>query len=174
VRQLAQESKKAAGEISKLSENSMAVAETAGSLLESIVPDIRKTAELVQEISVAAQEQNTGASQINVAIQQLDQTVQQGASASEEVAATAENLSDQTERMSGAIAYFNVPEKVQGQSAKALQSAAPIRSAKPSVEQGQVRAKSNLPPEQSAPSSQGIELDMTVDEADFDEAYKAY
>ena len=113
VRQLAQESKTAAGEISKLSETSMEVAEKAGSLLDSIVPDINKTAELVKEISVAAQEQDIGANQINQAIQQLDEVVQQGAAVSEEVASTAQELTVQAETSQSAIGFFTLTADTQ-------------------------------------------------------------
>ena len=62
-------------------------------MLTKLVPNIQKTAELVQEISAASKEQDSGAGQINKAIQQLDQVVQQNASVSEELAAQAEELS---------------------------------------------------------------------------------
>ncbi|WP_157443024.1 CHASE3 domain-containing protein [Colwellia piezophila] len=113
VRQLAQESKTAAGEISQLSETSMKVAEKAGSLLDSIVPDINKTAELVKEISVSAQEQDIGANQINQAIQQLDQVVQQGAAVSEEIASTAQDLTIQAETSQSAIGFFTLSTSMQ-------------------------------------------------------------
>ena len=80
VRKLAERSQIAAGEISKLSVSSVEVAEKAASLLNVIVPNIQKTAELVQEISAASKEQDSGAEQINKAIQQLDQVIQQNAS----------------------------------------------------------------------------------------------
>ena len=108
VRQLALESKTAAGEISQLSETTTAVAEKAGTLLDSIVPVIKETADLVKEISVASREQDTGVEQINTAIQQLDQVVQQGASASEEVAATAAELAAHSDRMQESMTYFIV------------------------------------------------------------------
>jgi methyl-accepting chemotaxis protein len=108
VRKLAERSQTAAGEISELSASSVAVAENAGELLEKMVPDIRKTAELVQEITAASKEQDTGADQINKAIQQLDQVIQQNASASEEMASTAEELSSQAEQLQKTIAFFNI------------------------------------------------------------------
>jgi methyl-accepting chemotaxis protein len=110
VRKLAERSQKAAAEISRLSGSSVAVAEKAGELLARIVPDIRKTAELVQEISAACREQDAGAGQINKAIQQLDQVVQQNASSSEELSATAEELSSQAESLEEAVGFFKVGE----------------------------------------------------------------
>ncbi len=106
VRKLAERSQKAAGEISQLSASSVNIAEEAGQMLTKLVPDIQKTAELVQEITAASNEQNTGAEQINKAIQQLDQVIQQNASASEEMASTSEELSSQAEQLQNAISFF--------------------------------------------------------------------
>gem|GEM_PF-751511 len=119
VRKLAERSQVAAGEISKLSVSSVDVAEKAGSLLGVIVPNIQKTAELVQEISAASKEQDAGAEQINKAIQQLDLVIQQNASASEEMASTAEELSGQSEQLQEMIAFFKVAEMRGGKQGKA-------------------------------------------------------
>lgn len=106
VRKLAERSQKAAGEIGELSTTSVDIAEKAGNMLLKLVPDIDKTAELVQEISAASREQNNGVDQINRAILQLDQVVQQNASASEEVASTSEELSGQAEQLEATISFF--------------------------------------------------------------------
>ena len=111
VRRLAERSADAAGEISKLSVSSVAVAEKAGKLLNQIVPDIQKTAQLVQEITAASNEQNTGAEQINSAIQQLNQVVQQNASAAEEMSSTSEELSSQAMQLQAAIAFFKIDKE---------------------------------------------------------------
>jgi len=108
VRKLAERSQTAAAEISKLSASSVEVATKAGEMLTKIVPDIQKTAELVQEINAASNEQNTGAEQINKAIQQLDQVIQQNASASEEMASTSEELASQAEQLQSSIAFFKI------------------------------------------------------------------
>ena len=99
VRKLAERSQNAAGEISELSASSVDIAEKAGDMLLKLVPDIKKTAELVQDISAASREQNNGVNQINNAIIQLDSVVQQNASASEEMASSAEELSGQAEQL---------------------------------------------------------------------------
>ncbi len=108
VRKLAERSQAAAAEISELSTTSVEVAESAGAMLEKLVPDIQKTADLVQEISAASNEQNIGAAQINEAIQQLDQVIQQNASSSEEVSTTAEELSAQAEQLKQSISFFKL------------------------------------------------------------------
>lgn len=108
VRKLAERSQTAAGEISNLSTSSVEIAENAGEMLGKIVPDIRKTAELVQEINAASSEQNSGAEQINQALLQLDQVIQQNASASEEMSATAEELAAQAEQLRDSISFFKI------------------------------------------------------------------
>ncbi|GFO69502.1 chemotaxis protein [Geomonas limicola] len=108
VRKLAERSHKAAVEISELSATSVDVAEKAGEMLVRLVPDILKTAELVQEISAASREQGIGAEQINKAIRQLDQIIQQNASASEETASTAEELSSQAEVLQSSVSFFKM------------------------------------------------------------------
>jgi len=108
VRKLAERSQTAAAEISQLSSTSVQIAEKAGDMLNKLVPDIQKTAELVKEISAASNEQNSGAEQINKAIQQLDQVIQQNAGASEEMASTSEELSSQAEQLQHAISFFRV------------------------------------------------------------------
>lgn len=106
VRKLAERSQEAAREISELSSRSVEVAGNAGEMLRMIVPDIQKTAELVQEINAASEEQNAGALQINQAIQQLDQVIQQNAGGSEELASSSEELASQAELLMDSIAYF--------------------------------------------------------------------
>jgi methyl-accepting chemotaxis protein len=108
VRKLAERSQTAAGEISHLSGSSVDVAERAGAMLAKLVPDIQKTAELVQEISASSKEQAGGADQINGAIQQLNQVVQQNAGAAEEMASTAEELSSQADQLQTTISFFKV------------------------------------------------------------------
>jgi methyl-accepting chemotaxis protein len=108
VRKLAERSQEAAGEISQLSATSVEVAEKAGEMLTRLVPDIQKTAELVQEITAASKEQTTGADQINSAIQQLNQVIQQNAGAAEEMSSTAEELSSQATQLQSTVSFFKI------------------------------------------------------------------
>ncbi len=108
VRKLAERSQTAAGEISQLSGSSVEVAERAGTMLAKLVPDIQKTAELVQEISAASKEQTSGADQINAAIQQLNQVIQQNAGAAEEMASTAEELASQAQQLQATVSFFKM------------------------------------------------------------------
>ena len=112
VRKLAERSQKAAGEINQLSANTLTVSEKSGEMLGKLVPDIQRTAELVQEISAASKEQDTGAEQINKALQQLEQVIQQNASASEEMASTTEELTGQSEQLVSALAFFKTGDQI--------------------------------------------------------------
>ena len=123
VRKLAERSQHAAGEISTLSASSVEVAERAGGMLTKLVPNIQKTAELVQEISASSREQTQGAEQINSAIQQLDQVIQQNAGASEELSASAEELSGHASDLEQAIGFFNVGDHAKQRVAAQRQSA---------------------------------------------------
>ena len=108
VRKLAERSQTAAQEIGALSGQTVTVAQQAGEMLTRLVPDIKKTAELVEEISAACREQDVGASQVTQAIQQLDKVIQQNASASEEMSATSEELASQAEQLQESIAFFRI------------------------------------------------------------------
>jgi methyl-accepting chemotaxis protein len=108
VRKLAERSQAAAAEISTLSGTTVKAAQSAGEMLGKLVPDIQRTAELVEEISAGSREQNAGAAQINTAIQQLDKVTQQNTSAAEEMSATSEELASQAEQLQAAISYFRI------------------------------------------------------------------
>ena len=114
VRKLAERSQKAAGEINQLSANTLKVSEKSGEMLDKLVPDIQRTAELVQEISAASKEQDTGAEQINKALQQLEQVIQQNASASEEMASTTEELTGQSDQLVSALSFFHTGDEEGG------------------------------------------------------------
>ncbi|KKB84169.1 hypothetical protein VW29_11795 [Devosia limi DSM 17137] len=124
VRKLAERSQAAAAEISTLSVHTVGAARSAGDMLQRLVPDIQRTAELVEEISAGSREQNAGAAQINTAIQQLDKVTQQNTSASEEMSATAEELASQAEQLQAAISYFRTDERLSA-------AATPVAARKP-------------------------------------------
>ncbi|WP_304081469.1 methyl-accepting chemotaxis protein [Maridesulfovibrio ferrireducens] len=110
VRKLAERSGQAAAEINALSASSVAVAESAGNMLSKMVPDIQRTAELVQEIAAASREQDSGAEQVNRAINQLDQVIQQIASAAEEMSATSEELAGQSSHLHQTMSFFKIDD----------------------------------------------------------------
>ena len=108
VRKLAERSQLAAAEISHLSGTSVEIAERAGAMLSKLVPDIQKTAELVQEISTASKEQSGGSDVINGSIQHLNRVAQQNAGAAEEMASTAEELSARADQLQNTVSYFKI------------------------------------------------------------------
>lgn len=115
VGKLAERSQIAASEINDLASGSVKIAEEAGTTIMEMIPDIKHTAELIQEISASSNEQNEGAEQINQAIMQLDKVIQQNAAVSEESSSMAEELSSQAIVLKDAISFFkmeNVSSKV--------------------------------------------------------------
>ena len=111
VRKLAERSKASADEIDLLSKNGVDVSEKAGKQLAEIVPEIEKTAKLVQEISAASNEQNSGAEQVNSALQQLNQVTQENASAAEEMSTSSEELSGQADQLKEMVSFFKIGDK---------------------------------------------------------------
>ncbi|QKG79814.1 methyl-accepting chemotaxis protein [Tenuifilum thalassicum] len=111
VRKLAERSRLAAEEIDIITHEGVKIADEAGKLLADIVPDIEKTARLVQEIAAASMEQNAGADQVNSAIQELNQVTQQNAAVSEEMASSAEELNSQAQQLIEIISFFDFGEK---------------------------------------------------------------
>jgi methyl-accepting chemotaxis protein len=113
VRKLAERSKVAANEIVDLAKNSLKQAENTGKKMEEILPEVIKTAQLVQEITSASQEQNNGANQVNNAMQQLNGVTQQNAAASEELASNSEEMSSQAEQLQEVISFFRIDNRKQ-------------------------------------------------------------
>ena len=175
VRKLAERSQVAAGEISKLSVSSVDVAEKAADLLEVIVPNIQKTAELVQEISAASKEQDAGAEQINKAIQQLDLVIQQNASASEEMASTAEELSSQSEQLQEMIAFFKVAGH--GKMRPGKEARGPVKGKVPApvvLLHDKEAAHHADPIRAEARRSKGVALDLAAESDSLDEEFERF
>ena len=179
VRKLAERSQQAAAEISKLSTESVAVSEKAGELLARIVPDIKKTADLVEEISAASNEQNIGADQINSALQQLDQVIQQNAATSEELASTSEELSGQAMQLQESITFFKVDNlpKAGGSFGQKLKIKGKSSSSTGNISENSGRQERTMPPKASKHSrvpgkvngkyESGVDLNLDVMDDDF-------
>jgi len=173
VRKLAERSGNAAGEISDLSSSTVVVSEKAGEMLTRLVPDIQRTAELVQEIAAATGEQNAGADQINKAIQQLDQVIQQNASASEEMASTSEELSSQAQQLQQTMSFFRVDEgahqTLRPRKPKAL-PAGPSAAHAPAPRPARSTMKPSAKPAARKTASGGVDLDLSadVDDGEFE------
>lgn len=158
VRKLAERSGTAAAGISERSSSSVAVAEEAGELLTKMVPEIQKTAELIQDISAATAEQNEGVKQVTSALRDSDTVVQQTASIAEEVAATASSLSNQAQTMLENVSYF----RTDGSAVCSDPSIKPSRPAKPTPRSSRPTL-AQPGPSRSKPNT-GAELDMGDDD----------
>ncbi|BDV42459.1 hypothetical protein GURASL_13820 [Geotalea uraniireducens] len=179
VRKLAERSQKAAGEISELSSTSVEVAEKAGGMLARMVPDIQRTAELVQEISAASREQDAGAEQINRAIQQLDQVIQQNASASEEMASTSEELASQAEQLQSIISFFKTGEESSQGARRDAAAGKNGANAKKRLGYGPAGAASRPRPgaaggTRQAGAARGVMLDMGAASDGMDDEFEKY
>ena len=164
VRKLAERSQGAAAEISSVSSETVKAAAEAGDMLGRLVPDIRRTAELVSEISAACREQDIGAAQINEAIQQLDQVTQQNAGASEQISATSEELAAQAEELQASIAYFRVEQPPRARTPTPARRPASKQAAKTAA-----RPKPNSIADQQARVS-GFALDLATGGPDAEDS----
>ncbi|MBL8966756.1 MAG: methyl-accepting chemotaxis protein [Spirochaetaceae bacterium] len=181
VRKLAERSQKAAGEINELSKTSVSVAGEAGKRLDELVPDIKKAADLIQEIAAASGEQAGGADQIAKGVTQMDTVVQQNASASEELASTAEELAAQAERLAQTIGFFKLAKAADsaaarsGPAAAAEGSAAQAGRKAPAAPTARLAVSSAAKKSEAAPAaSRAIALPKqgtpgAADDADFEE-----
>ncbi|PUB16440.1 methyl-accepting chemotaxis protein [Yoonia sediminilitoris] len=167
VRKLAERSQQAAAEIGALSSSTVDVSERAGEKLNSLLPSIQRTSDLVQEISAATREQNVGAEQINQAIRELDSVIQQNAASSTEAASVSQALAAQSDQLRGLIAYFDLGSG-SPQVSKAVAST-PKAIAKP---RGKPAPQKKAPPTPEA-DSEGFALDMGPEELSDDEFNRA-
>lgn len=156
VRKLAERSQVAAAEIDKLSKFGVSISEEAGVKLAAIVPEIQKTARLVQEIAAASVEQNSGADQVNSAIQQLNQITQQNAAASEEMATSSEELASQADQLLEMVSYFKLDERSARSGAR--KNTTSTLSKPPARSIGNIN-KASKPAMKSAPTN-GLHLNM--------------
>jgi len=164
VRKLAERSGSAAAEIGELSATTLRQADAAGNMLTKMVPDIRQTAELVQEISVASLEQDSGAQEINKAVQELDKVIQQNASASEELASTAEEFSANATQLQNSMEYFNIGSQYAVSAPQHV-----VRKTPPAaITQAPAATRPAAPPVGSASADSGLDMDMGGDDDDFE------
>jgi len=111
VRKLAETSQKAAVEINDLSSESLKLTMEGGQLMERLIPDIQKTATLIQEVAAASNEQASGAEQIAKAIEQLSSVTQENSASAEEMSSTSEELASQAQTLQEIVSFFNTGEK---------------------------------------------------------------
>lgn len=108
VRRLAERSREAANEIIAVSQKGAEVSEQARIIMNKNLPEIKRTSELIQEISAATLEQKTGSIQVNEAVQQLNNITQQNAASAEELASSAEELTAKSKNLTELISFFKI------------------------------------------------------------------
>jgi methyl-accepting chemotaxis protein len=152
VRKLAEKSKIAADDIDNLSRSSLQDTELSQKSIEEIIPQIKKTAQLVQEIAAASSEQKSGTDQVNNALQQLNQVTQQNASSSEELATSAEEMASQAEQLNEIISFFQLLNDAKKEISRKKQKA-----------QENIRKKGLEKPGITKSSKTTIDMDITPD-----------
>ena len=108
VRKLAERARTSASAINALSRGSVQQALSAGKLLDTIVPAIGKTADLVGGITASSKEQSSGIARINLAIDQINSATRQSTSAAEQLATTARQMLAQANELQHSVAQFNL------------------------------------------------------------------
>jgi methyl-accepting chemotaxis protein len=175
VRKLAERSQEAANEINDLTSSSLKISEKAGNLLEAIVPNIDKTARLVQEITAASKEQNSGAEQVNNALQELNNVVQKNASASEEITHNADDLSHKGDQLKEAISFFKIDDAAIRKGILATGSSEseekPVKSKTAATPKPVIETKSQEP--QSSQENKGVEIKLDVSSG-LDDEYEKF
>lgn len=120
IRNLSEQSQKAALSIEDLSHESVNIAEKTWETLDVAIPRIEKTIQLINEIAAASLEQNEGASLINQSIQQLVNVTNQNSATAEEMSAGAEQMTDQAKNLKKTISYFNLDNEAKQQTVNEL------------------------------------------------------
>ncbi|RJX33098.1 MAG: methyl-accepting chemotaxis protein [Desulfurivibrio sp.] len=163
VRKLAERSQTAAMEIKGVAASSVEIAANAGKLILEMVPQIKKTADLVEEIDAASAEQAKGVQENCMAVEQLNQVIQQNSSAAEELSASAEELNAQSNELMRAISFFKINQEY----------ASPVRHSPISRP---AQKKPQLPPAQppkktdaaEAPKGDGVKLKLSDSDDEFE------
>jgi len=173
VRQLAENTMRAAQDIQEVSTNSMNKALSSQKLLENLIPNITKNSVLVQEITSASIEQASGTAQINQAILQLTQVTQSNSVASEELASTAEQLSSHAEMLVKTISFFN--KNLISASDLNLEMEARIKKLTSELDAMKTENKKLKTMVKSQPKANGIFLDLsTSPETSIDNEFESF
>ncbi|MFN3259238.1 MAG: methyl-accepting chemotaxis protein [Pikeienuella sp.] len=110
VRKLAERSRVAAAEIGDLSRKTVTVSGEAGKRLESLAPEIARTAELVRDIAAAAREQEIGADQIGKAVLELEGVLGRNAAMADQAVSLSGGLAERSAALRDTISYFRSDE----------------------------------------------------------------
>lgn len=108
VRKLAERSKLASDDIANIIQTGVQSSKNVGDKLMEIVPQIEKTANLIQEIAIASREVSEGTVQINNAMMQLNEITQITASGADDMAQIASDLENQARLLENQVSVFKV------------------------------------------------------------------
>ncbi len=106
VRKLAEKSQAAAAQINDLAENSVAISNRAGAMLEEIVPGIKQTADLVQDITKASEQQTSGVGMINQIMDQIRKGAEQIAQSAGNLSSISTSLNDHAVKLKKMMGFF--------------------------------------------------------------------
>lgn len=124
VRKLAERSKVAADEILVLSKESVSNTESSVELIREIIPEVKKTSVLIQEITAGSIEQNNGAEQINQALQQLNSVTQENAANADVLVTSSERMKTEAEKLKERIGFFKTEVRKVSSSVKQIKETA--------------------------------------------------
>jgi methyl-accepting chemotaxis protein len=130
VRKLSERSQSAAKEIGRLASDSVKIAEQSGALLDQLIPSIKKTADLVEEVAAGSTEQASGVEQMNRAMGQVDQVTERNASSAEQLASTAEEMTTQAQALRDLVSVLHISHGSNG--TDPTKATAPGAGARPS------------------------------------------
>jgi methyl-accepting chemotaxis protein len=108
VRKLAERCRTAAFEISGQASAGVGLAERSGGLLAQLVQSIQSTKDAVQSVAASSKAQATRVAQVDSAMTQMDKVAQITSTTSLEFAATAKDLVAQAQKLSDALAFFQI------------------------------------------------------------------
>lgn len=172
VRKLAERSQAAALDISVLSASTARSAQSAGTMLTALVPDIERTASLVTEITNASRELANGSSQITASLQQLDKVTQENTSASEEMSSASAELASQADQLTEAMAFFQVGQTVEGPKAAPAQAMTPAKGTVSKAAQNTTFVSARLANGAGKETDGGFAFDLGAETDELDARFK--
>ncbi|MFN3263166.1 MAG: methyl-accepting chemotaxis protein [Pikeienuella sp.] len=127
VRKLAERSQGAAREISSISAEAVTVSEDVERRLETMVPNIQRTSELVAAITGALREQSVGIDRINDAVRDLGKLSAGAETAAVDGLGRSERLLSDADALAAAVARFNLEHR-EAAPVRADKETAPLRA----------------------------------------------
>ncbi|MBZ0255598.1 chemotaxis protein, partial [bacterium] len=138
IRKLAERSQLAAKDISEQAVISVEKANHAGQLIQNIIPDIKNTAAIVNEITSSCKEQLCGTNQISQAVSSLEQITQHFTSDTQESSNACESLTIQAKDIQRMFDRFKIKKSEHVSNPKPLYQISGSLNQKPDTVQHEV------------------------------------